>query len=48
MASAPHRANLLRPGWREIGISVVGIAVAPGVYHGQTVMVATADFGARS
>jgi uncharacterized protein YkwD len=48
MASAPHRANLLRSGWREIGISVVGITVAPGVYHGQTVMVATVDFGARS
>jgi uncharacterized protein YkwD len=47
MASSPHRANLLSRTWREIGISVVASPVAPGVYRGQTVMIATVDFGAR-
>jgi len=47
MASPSHRANLLSRTWREIGISVVGTPVAPGVYRGQTVMIATVDFGAR-
>ncbi len=47
MASPPHRANLLSRTWREIGISVVASPVAPGVYRGQTVMIATVDFGAR-
>jgi len=48
MASPPHRANLLNRAWREIGVSVVASPVAPGVYRGQTVMIATVDFGARA
>jgi uncharacterized protein YkwD len=48
MASPPHRANLLSPRWREIGIAAVHSSSAPGVYGGRPVTVVTADFGART
>ena len=35
MGSPGHRANLLSRRWREIGISAVHAASAPGVYGGQ-------------
>jgi uncharacterized protein YkwD len=47
LASPPHRQNLLDPRWREIGISAVHEARAPGVYHGLDVTILTADFGVR-
>jgi len=47
MASPEHRANLLNPRWREIGISAVHVAGAPGVYHGLDVTIVTTDFGIR-
>jgi len=47
MASAPHRANILSPKWREIGVGAVARAAAPGVYAGYDVTVVTADFGYR-
>ena len=47
LASPPHRANLLRPTWREIGISVVHAAGARGVFEGLDVTLVTADFGFR-
>ena len=47
MQSAEHRANLLSPSWREIGVAVVTVPSAPGVYDGRHVTVVTADFGAR-
>lgn len=47
MASPPHRANLLTNRWREIGLSAVHVASAPGVYGGREVTVVTADFGVR-
>jgi uncharacterized protein YkwD len=46
--SPPHRKNLLAPGWREIGLSAVRAAAAPGVYEGRETTIITADFGARS
>jgi uncharacterized protein YkwD len=48
MASADHRANILTPVFREIGIGIVEQASAPGVYHGQDVEIAVTDFGGRS
>jgi uncharacterized protein YkwD len=47
LASPPHRRNLLDPRWREIGISAVHEARAPGVYHGLDVTILTTDFGVR-
>jgi uncharacterized protein YkwD len=48
LSSPPHRANLLTPRWREIGIGAVHSSSAPGVYGGGAVTIVTADFGARS
>jgi uncharacterized protein YkwD len=47
IASPPHLKNLLTPQWRQIGVSAVTVADAPGVYHGQRVTIITTDFGAR-
>jgi uncharacterized protein YkwD len=48
LGSPPHRANLLDPRWRELGLSAVHSTSAPGVYHGSPATIVTADFGARS
>jgi uncharacterized protein YkwD len=48
LASPEHRKNLVDPRWREIGVSAVHAAQAPGVYHGQSVTIVTTDFGVRS
>jgi len=47
VASPPHRRILMDPRWREIGVSAVHEANAPGVYHGLDVTIVTADFGVR-
>ena len=47
MASKPHRANILNPGWREIGVSAVHIDQGPGVYGGDPATIITVDFGVR-
>jgi uncharacterized protein YkwD len=47
VASPEHLANLLNPHWREIGVSAVHVARAPGVYHGLDVTIVTTDFGSR-
>src|SRR5215208_5649551 len=47
MASPGHRANILSPRWREIGVSAVTRTAAPGVYGGRDVTVVTTDFGVR-
>jgi uncharacterized protein YkwD len=47
LASPEHLANLMNPGWREIGVSAVHDTQAPGVYHGLDVTIVTTDFGAR-
>ena len=46
--SPPHRKNLLNPTWHEIGVGVVDASGAPGVFGGDDVVLATADFGVRS
>jgi uncharacterized protein YkwD len=48
MASPEHRKNLLDPRWREIGISALHLAAAPGFFSGREVTIVTADFGVRS
>jgi uncharacterized protein YkwD len=45
--SPPHRKILLTARWREVGLSAVHAASAPGVYRGREVTVLTADFGVR-
>jgi uncharacterized protein YkwD len=47
ISSPPHLANLLSRQWRQIGISAVGVARAPGVYGGRRVTIITTDFGVR-
>jgi uncharacterized protein YkwD len=44
MASPEHRANVLNPTWREIGVS----AVAGADTSGTDTLVITTDFGARN
>jgi len=45
--SPEHLKNLLDPHWREVGVSAVHSAGAPGVYHGLPVTIVTTDFGVR-
>jgi uncharacterized protein YkwD len=45
--SPEHRKNMLRGRWREIGLSAVHAASAPGAYGGREVTIVTADFGVR-
>jgi uncharacterized protein YkwD len=47
MNSPEHRANILTARWREIGISAVHLASAPGTYKGLEVTIITTDFGVR-
>ncbi|HEV7642239.1 MAG TPA: CAP domain-containing protein [Gaiellaceae bacterium] len=47
MNSPEHRANILTPRWREIGVSAVHLAAAPGTYKGLEVTIITTDFGVR-
>jgi len=48
MESPGHRKNILTARWREIGLSAVVAAAAPGVYGGRDVVIVTTDFGVRS
>jgi uncharacterized protein YkwD len=47
MASPEHRENILRASWREIGISALQRANAPGPFGGSLVTMITTDFGYR-
>ena len=47
IASPAHLKNLLAAQWREVGVSAVTVAAAPGVYHGRRVTIITTDFGVR-
>ncbi len=48
MKSPGHRANILTPRWREVGLSAVTVSGAPGVFGGRDVVIITSDFGVRS
>jgi uncharacterized protein YkwD len=45
--SPEHRATILNAGWREIGVAVLHVRAAPGVFAGRPAVVITADFGVR-
>jgi uncharacterized protein YkwD len=45
--SLEHRKVMLTARWREVGISAVHLAAAPGTYGGREVTIVTADFGVR-
>jgi uncharacterized protein YkwD len=47
MASPEHRANILKPEWREVGVSALHVDAAPGDYSGRAVTIVTTDFGVR-
>jgi hypothetical protein len=47
VASPPHLAILLTPGWKQVGIGAVAAPDAGGVYDGASVLIVAADFGAR-
>jgi uncharacterized protein YkwD len=47
IASPEHLRNLLTAKWRQIGVSAVSVANAPGVFHGLRVTIITTDFGVR-
>jgi uncharacterized protein YkwD len=47
MDSPEHRANILDPNWREIGVAALHVASAPGAYKGLEVTIVTTDFGVR-
>jgi uncharacterized protein YkwD len=47
MHSPEHRANLLNPMWREIGVATRHFNSAPGFYNDEPVTILTTDFGVR-
>ncbi|HZT14406.1 MAG TPA: CAP domain-containing protein [Gaiellaceae bacterium] len=47
MRSPEHRANILAPRWREVGIAAVHLDSAPGLFRGLPVTIVTTDFGVR-
>ena len=47
LTSPEHRANLMNPHWRQIGVAAVHMTAAPGVYNGLDVTIVTTDFGVR-
>jgi uncharacterized protein YkwD len=47
MHSPGHRANILSPRWREIGIGAVHSASASGAFENLPVTIITTDFGVR-
>lgn len=47
LRSRPHRANLLRPTFREVGVAVIRSSEGIGRFAGMTTWVVTADLGAR-
>ncbi len=48
LESPPHRAIMLDPSWRDIGVGGVYARPAPGVYQGLPASIVTADFGVRT
>ena len=47
LESPPHRAVILSPSWRDVGIGAVHTSTAPSEYGGSEAVVVTADFGVR-
>ena len=47
MKSPEHRVNMLDPAWRQIGVAVLRVPSAPGVFANLPATVVTVDFGVR-
>jgi uncharacterized protein YkwD len=47
LGSPGHRENVLSREWRDVGVGMVNMSSAPGVYGGSTVRIVTVDFGKR-
>lgn len=47
LASPPHRAILLDPAYREMGVGAIHDTDAPGDFEGREATIVTADFGTR-
>ncbi len=47
MRSPGHRANILDPRWRDIGIAAVHISAGTGAFRRMPVTIVTTDFGVR-
>jgi uncharacterized protein YkwD len=47
MRSPAHRANILNPRWRDIGIGAVESSSAGGMFTHRPVTIITSDFGVR-
>lgn len=47
LASDHHRRELERPYWREVGVGIVHVDDAPGVFDGRDVTILVVDFGRR-
>jgi uncharacterized protein YkwD len=47
LASPGHRANLLAPEWRDVGVAAVWTHSSPGDLRGRDAFFVTADFGVR-
>lgn len=48
MDSPPHRANMLNPSFREVGVGALKAEMAGGDFGGGPALVITLDFGART
>jgi uncharacterized protein YkwD len=48
MKSPSHRANILSPSWREVGLGAYRVRHARGAYGGRTVTIVTLDLGVRA
>lgn len=48
LGSPSHRRILLTSSWRDVGVGVVAVKEAPGVYGGGDAYIVAADFGSRS
>ena len=48
LESPEHRANLLSPGWHEIGLAGAHVPAAPGTFGDRETTIVTADFGSRT
>jgi uncharacterized protein YkwD len=47
LRSDPHRGNVLSRKFRDIGVTVLRVAAAPGTFGGRDITLVVADFGVR-
>ena len=44
---SPEHRDILLGDWAQVGVGIVGVPSAPGVFGGQATVIAVADFGLR-